>query len=151
MKVILLQDIKGTGKKGDIKNVSDGYARNFLLGKGLAVEATAKNLTELQGKKDSEQHKVDVARAEAQKQADLLKDQKVVVRAKGGQGGKLFGAVTLGHVAEAIEKQFGFSVEKRKLSTNLEMKNIGDYAAEAKLYNGVVAKFTVSVELDSNG
>ena len=66
MKVILLQDIKGTGKKGDIKNVSDGYARNFLLGKGLAVEATAKNLTELQGKKDSEQHKVDVARAEAQ-------------------------------------------------------------------------------------
>ena len=151
MKVILLQDIKGTGKKGDIKNVSDGYARNFLLGKGLAVEATAKNLTELQGKKDSEQHKVDVARAEAQKQADLLKDQKVVVRAKGGQGGKLFGAVTLGHVADAIEKQFGFSVEKRKLSTNLEMKNIGDYAAEAKLYNGVVAKFTVSVELDSNG
>lgn len=151
MKVILLQDIKGTGKKGDIKNVSDGYARNFLLGKGLAVEATAKNLTELQGKKDSEQHKVDVARAEAQKQADLLKDQKVVVRAKGGQSGKLFGAVTLGHVAEAIEKQFGFSVEKRKLSTNLEMKNIGDYAAEAKLYNGVVAKFTVSVELDSNG
>ena len=126
MKVILLQDIKGTGKKGDIKNVSDGYARNFLLGKGLAVEATAKNLTELQGKKDSEQHKVDVARAEAQKQADLLKDQKVVVRAKGGQGGKLFGAVTLGHVAEAIEKQFGFSVEKRKLSTNIEMKNIGD-------------------------
>ena len=151
MKVILLQDIKGTGKKGDIKNVSDGYARNFLLGKGLAVEATAKNLTELQGKKDSEQHKVDVARAEAQKQADLLKDQKVVVLAKGGQGGKLFGAVTLGHVADAIEKQFGFSVEKRKLSTNLEMKNIGDYAAEAKLYNGVVAKFTVSVELDSNG
>lgn len=151
MKVILLQDIKGTGKKGDIKNVSDGYARNFLLGKGLAVEATAKNLTELQGKKDSEQHKVDVARAEAQKQADLLKDQKVVVRAKGGQGGKLFGAVTLGHVADAIEKQFGFSVEKRKLSTNLEMKNVGLYAAEAKLYNGVSAKFTVSVELDENG
>lgn len=151
MKVILLQDIKGTGKKGDIKNVSDGYARNFLLGKGLAVEATAKNLTELQGKKDSEQHKVDVARAEAQKQADQLKDQKVIVRAKGGQNGKLFGAVTLGHVAEAIEKQFGFAVEKRKLSTNLEMKNIGDYAAEAKLYSGVIAKFTVSVELDANG
>ena len=151
MKVILLQDVKGTGKQGEIKNVSDGYARNFLLGKGLAVEATPKNLTELQGKKDSEQHKVDVARAEAQKQADKLKDQTVVVLAKAGQGGKLFGAVTVGHVAEAIEKQFGFFVEKRKLSTNLEMKNIGKYAAEAKLFNGVTAKFTVSVELDGNG
>ncbi len=151
MKVILLQDIKGTGKKGDVKNVSDGYARNFLLGKGLAVEATAKNLTELQGKKDSEQHKVDVARAEAQKQADMLKDQKVVVRARCGQNGRLFGTVTLGNVAEAIEKQFGFAVDKRKLSVALEMKNIGDYAAEAKLFNGVSTKFTVAVEGDSNG
>lgn len=151
MKVILLQDIKGTGKKGDIKNVSDGYARNFLLGKGLAVEATPKNLTELQGRKDSEQHKIDVARAQTQKQADQLKDQKVIVYAKAGQGGRLFGAVTLGNVADAIEKQFGFSVEKRKLSTNVEMKNIGQYAAEAKLYNGVTAKFTVCVELDANG
>lgn len=151
MKVILLQDIKGTGKQGEIKNVSDGYARNFLIGKGLAVEATPKNLNELQGKKDSQQHKIDVARAEAQAQADRLKDQTVVVHAKGGQGGKLFGAVTLGHVADAIAAQFGFTVDKRKLSTNLEMKNIGTYAAEAKLFQGVTAKFTVSVELDING
>ena len=103
MKVILLQDVKGTGKKGDVKNVSDGFARNFLIGKGLAVEATPKNLTELQGKKDSAQHKIDVARQEAQEQAAKLKDQTVTVRAKAGQGGKLFGAVTPAHIAEAVE------------------------------------------------
>ncbi len=151
MKVIFLKDVKGSGKAGEIKTVSDGYARNFLLGKGLAVEATPKNLTELQGKKDSEQHKIDVARADAQAQADKLNGKTVIVKAKGGQGGRLFGAVTLGHVADAIEKQFGFSVEKRKLSTDVEMKNIGKYNAEAKLFNGVAAKFTVSVELEENG
>ncbi|MBR6760942.1 MAG: 50S ribosomal protein L9 [Oscillospiraceae bacterium] len=149
MKVILLQDIKGTGKKGDVKNVSDGYARNFLIGKGLAVEATPKNLTELQGKKDSEQHKIDVARQEAEAQAAKLTDQKIIVRAKAGQNGKLFGAVTLGHVADALEKQLGFAVDKRKLTVSSEMKNVGTYSAEAKLFNGVTAKFTVSVELEN--
>ncbi len=149
MKVILLQDIKGTGKKGDVKNVSDGYARNFLIGKGLAVEATPKNLTELQGKKDSEQHKIDVARQEAEAQAAKLTDQKIIVRAKAGQNGKLFGAVTLGHVADALEKQLGFAVDKRKLTVSSEMKNVGTYSAEAKLFSGVTAKFTVSVELEN--
>lgn len=149
MKVILLQDIKGTGKKGDVKNVSDGYARNFLIGKGLAVEATPKNLTELQGKKDSEQHKIDVARQEAEAQAAKLTVQKIIVRAKAGQNGKLFGAVTLGHVADALEKQLGFAVDKRKLTVSSEMKNVGTYSAEAKLFNGVTAKFTVSVELEN--
>lgn len=149
MKVILLQDIKGTGKKGDVKNVSDGYARNFLIGKGLAIEATPKNLTELQGKKDSEQHKIDVARQEAQEQAAKLKDQTVTVRAKAGQGGKLFGAVTPAHIADAIEAQFGFAVDKRKITASVEIKNVGTYSAEAKLFNGVTAKFTVSVVLDN--
>lgn len=149
MKVILLQDIKGTGKKGDVKNVSDGYARNFLIGKGLAIEATPKNLTELQGKKDSEQHKIDVARQEAQEQAAKLKDQTVTVRAKAGQGGKLFGAVTPAHIADAIEEQFGFAVDKRKITASVEIKNVGTYSAEAKLFNGVTAKFTVSVVLDN--
>lgn len=149
MKVILLQDIKGTGKKGDVKNVSDGYARNFLIGKGLAIEATPKNLTELQGKKDSEQHKIDVARQEAQAQADQLKDKTITIRAKAGQNGKLFGAVTPAHVAEAIEAQLGFAVDKRKISIAQEMKNVGTCSAEAKLFNGVAAKFTVSVVLDN--
>lgn len=145
MKVILLQDIKGTGKKGEIKNVSDGYARNFLIGKGLAAEATAANLNKLEGEKASAQHKIDVARQEANAQAEKLNGKTVTVKAKAGQGGRLFGAVTLGNVADAISAQFGFTVDKRKLSVSSEMKNAGDYSAEAKLYAGISAKFTVSV------
>ncbi len=145
MKVILLQDVKGTGKKGDIKNVSDGYARNFLIGKGLAAEATAANLNKLEGEKASAQHKIDVAKQDANAQAEKLNGKTVTVKAKAGQGGRLFGAVTLGNVADAISAQFGFSVDKRKLSVSSEMKNAGDYSAEAKLYAGISAKFTVSV------
>ncbi|MBR3268898.1 MAG: 50S ribosomal protein L9 [Oscillospiraceae bacterium] len=149
MKVILLQDVKGTGKKGEIKNVSDGYARNFLIGKGLAAEATAANINKLEGQKASEQHKIDVAKQEAETQAAKISGKTVVVKAKAGQGGKLFGAVTLGNVADAISEQFGFAVDKRKLSTGSEMKNAGDYTAEAKLYAGITAQFTVSVVPDN--
>ena len=145
MKVILLQDVKGTGKKGEIKNVSDGYARNFLLGKGLAAEATPANLNKLAGQKASAQHKIDVAKQEAADQAAKLEGKKLVIRAKAGQGGRLFGAVTPGNVADELEKQFGFAIDKRKLNIGSEMKNAGDYSAEAKLYAGITAKFTVSV------
>lgn len=149
MKVILLADVKGTGKKGEIKNVSDGYARNFLLGKGLAVEATPENLNKLAGQKASEQHKIDVATQEAKEQAAKLSGKTVTVKAKGGQGGRLFGSVTLGAVAAAVEEQLGFAVDKRKLSVSGEMKNVGDYSAEAKFYGGVSAKFTVAVVLEN--
>lgn len=149
MKVILLADVKGTGKKGDIKNVSDGYARNFLLGKGLAVEATPANLNKLEGQKASAQHKEDVARAEAEAQAAKLSGKKVTVRAKGGTGGRLFGAVTPGAVADAIEAQYGIALDKRKLTVSSDMKNEGDYSAEAKFFGGVSAKFTVTVVIDN--
>ncbi|HAM68299.1 MAG TPA: 50S ribosomal protein L9 [Ruminococcus sp.] len=145
MKVILLQDVKGTGKKGEIKNVSDGFARNFLIGKGLAVEATNANINKLEGQKASAQHKVDVAVAEAKEQAAKLEGKKVVIRAKAGQGGRLFGAVTPGNVADVLKEQFGFDLDKRKITVSGEMKNEGDYSAEAKFYSGISAKFTVSV------
>lgn len=145
MKVILLQDVKGTGKKGEIKNVSDGFARNFLIGKGLAVEATPANLNKLEGQKASAQHKVDVAVQEAKEQAAKLEGKKVVIRAKAGQGGRLFGAVTPGNVADVLKEQFGFELDKRKITVSGEMKNEGDYSAEAKFYSGISAKFTVSV------
>ncbi|HBI86018.1 MAG TPA: 50S ribosomal protein L9 [Ruminococcus sp.] len=145
MKVILLQDVKGTGKKGDVKNVSDGYARNFLIGKGLAVEATPANINKLEGQKASQQHKIDVAKQEAEAQAARLKDKKITIRAKAGQGGRLFGAITPGNVADAIAEQIGFAVDKRKITVSGEMKNAGDYSAEAKLYAGISAKFTVCV------
>lgn len=144
MKVILLQDVKGSGKKGDIKEVADGYARNFLLAKGLALEATSKNLSDLAGKKASEQHKIDVEKQSAQDTADAVNGKKVVTKAKAGQGGKLFGAVTAGNIADLIEAQLGHKIEKKKISIG-EIKGFGTYEADIRLYNGISAKVTVEV------
>ena len=110
MKVIFMQDVKGSGKKGEVKNVSDGYARNMLLKKGLAVEATPQNLSELSGKQSSAAHKIDVEKQNAQAIADKLKGQTVHAAAKAGNGGRLFGAVTAAQIAECIEKQFGCKI-----------------------------------------
>lgn len=145
MKVIFTQDVKGSGKKGEVKEVSDGYARNFLIGKGLAVEASAKNLSDLAGKKASEQHKADVAKQEAIDAAASLKDKSVVIKAKAGAGGKLFGAVTAGHVADAVAEQLGVKTDKKKVSLSSEIKAFGTYSAEIKLYQGVSAEISVKV------
>ena len=145
MKVIFVQDVKGSGKKGEVKEVSDGYARNFLIGKGLAVEATAKNLSDLNGKKSSEQHKADVAKQEAIDNAAKIKGKSVTIKGNAGAGGKLFGAVTAGHVADAIAEQLGVKVEKKKVTLNMEIKAFGGYTAEIKLYPGISEKITVSV------
>lgn len=142
MKVILIQDIKGTGKKGDIKEVADGYARNFLISKGLALEATPKNLSDLAGKKSSEQHKIDVEKQNAQEIATAINGKKVVAKAKAGQGGKLFGAITSANVAELIEQQLGRKIEKKKIAVG-EIKSFGTFEAEIRLYNGISAKVTV--------
>ena len=145
MKVILLQDVKGTGKKGEIHEVKDGYAINCLIKKGLAQEATAKNLNLLQGQKDAAQHKIDVERANAQEIAAKLEGKKVVVAAKAGQNGRLFGTVTAKEVSAAIKQSLGCEVDKKKINIALKIEGFGDFAAEARLYTGVSAKFTVSV------
>ncbi|MGN0696167.1 MAG: 50S ribosomal protein L9 [Oscillospiraceae bacterium] len=145
MKVIFLQDVKGSGKKGEIKEVSDGYARNFLIGKGLACEATNKNLSDLAGKKSSEQHKADVAKQEALANAARIKGGKVTIRAKAGQGGKLFGSVTAGSVADAVSEQLGVKTDKKKISLGTEIKAFGTYTAEVKFMAGVSEKITVDV------
>ncbi|MBQ8568589.1 MAG: 50S ribosomal protein L9 [Oscillospiraceae bacterium] len=145
MKVIFLQDVKGSGKKGEVKEVSDGYARNFLIGKGLACEATAKNLSDLQGQKSSAQHKADVAKQEAMDSAAAIKGKTVVCKAKAGQGGKLFGAVTAGNIAELIGSQLGIKVEKKKVSLSNEIKAFGTYTAEVKFMAGISEKITVEV------
>ncbi len=145
MKVILLEDVKGTGKKGEIKEVKDGYANNCLLRKGLAKEATAQNINILQGQKDSAQHKIDVERAEAQAVAEKLEGKKVVVTAKAGQNGRLFGTVTSKEVSAAIKAMLGCDVDKKKINIAAKIEGFGDFAAEARLYAGVVAKFTVNV------
>ncbi|MBQ4095136.1 MAG: 50S ribosomal protein L9 [Oscillospiraceae bacterium] len=143
MKVILIRDVKGSGKAGDVINVADGYARNFLIGKGLAVEATAKNINELNGKKASAQHKLDVEKAENLAIKEKLDGKAVSIKAKAGQGGKLFGAITAQNVSDAIAKEFGVSIEKKKINLSTEIKAFGDFTAEIKLSQGVSFKMTV--------
>lgn len=145
MKVILVKDVKGSGKAGDTLNVAEGYARNFLLKNGLAVEASAKNLNELAGKKASEQHKLDVEKAENEKIAAALEGKDVTITAKAGQGGKLFGAVKTSAVAEAIAKQHSVKIDKKKIIMNSEIKSFGDFEATIKMSQGVSCKLTVKV------
>ncbi len=144
MKVIFIQDVKGTAKAGEVKEVADGFARNSLLPKKLAVEATPENMSLLNGKKASEQHKIDVARAEALEFAEKLKGKKVTLKAKAGQGGKLFGSVTASNIADEISKQLGVKVEKKKISV-ADIKAFGTYTAEIKLYTGISASVSVEV------
>jgi len=145
MKVIFLQDVKGSGKKGEVKNVSDGYARNFLIGKGLAVEATPKNMNILDGQNASAQHKKDVEKQNAEEIASVINGKTVKAVAKAGNGGKLFGSVTASNIAELIEKQFDRKIDKKKISMKTDIKNFGTYEVEIKLYTGVTAKVTVDV------
>lgn len=148
MKVILLQDVQGTGKKGEIKEVKDGFGRNCLIKKGLAQEATPQNLNLLQGQKDKAQHKIDVDTQNAKDIAAALEGKTVVVKAKAGQNGRLFGTVTAKEVSAAIKQSLGLDVDKKKITIDIKIEGFGNFAASARLYSGVSAKFTVSVEQD---
>ncbi len=144
MKVILNQDVKGKGKKGELITVSDGYARNFLFPRNLAVEANATSLNELKNREESKAHHLAEEKAAAEQNKAKINGKTLVIKAKSGNGGKLFGAVTVKEVAEKIKTDFAVDVDRRKISMN-DIKNYGDYTAEVKLYNGVVASVTVSV------
>ena len=145
MKVILLKDVQGSGKAGDTINVADGYARNFLLSKGLAIEATAKNINDLAGKKASAQHKLDVEKAENEKIASTLEGKEVVIKAKAGQGGKLFGAVTSATVSDALKEQFSQYVDKKKINLKSDIKSFGDFSAVIKMTQGVSCSIKIKV------
>ena len=145
MKVILLEDVKGSGKKGDLINAADGYARNFLIPKKLAMEATA---SAINNKKVQDEAKLHHAKVELEKAEDLKKKldgQTVTVKAKAGQAGKLFGSVTAKEVATALSKQFGIDVDKKKISLESEIKVFGTFSFDYKLHNGVVAAMKVMV------
>lgn len=145
MKVILIKDVKGSGKAGDVLNVADGFARNFLIGRGLAIEATQKNLNDLQGKKESEQHKLKVEKDEAEAVAKKLEGKTVVAKAKAGAGGKLFGSITSATIADLISAQYGTKIDKKKISLSNELKQFGDYSCEIKMTQGVSCKMKISV------
>ena len=144
MQVILTQDVKGTGKKGQLCKVADGYARNFLLKKGLTVEATSGAVNEMKAKQASKEHHAAVERQAAQDTADQLNEKTVKIFAKAGAGGKLFGSVTAKEIGEAVKKNLGVEVDKRKISV-AEIKAFGTYEAEIKLHPGISAKVYVVV------
>ena len=144
MKVVLKQDVKGQGKAGQLVNVSDGYARNFLFPRNLAVPADAQVMSELKTKDEAAQYHAKVEKDAALAAAAQLKDKALKITARAGSGGRLFGSVTTKEVAEALEKQYGIKIDKRKI-TMADIKAFGDYTAEVKLYTGVVAEVTVTV------
>ena len=144
MKVVLLADVKGQGKKGQLVNVSDGYARNFLFPKKLAVEADNAALNELKNREESKAHhkqeEINAAKATAEK----LEGKSVKIIAKAGTGGRLFGSVTSKEIATEIKNSLGIEIDRKKM-TVADIKNFGEYTAEIKLYQGITAKITVVV------
>lgn len=144
MKVILKQDVKGQGKSGELVSVSDGYARNFLFPRGLAVPADAQAMTELRNREESAEYHARVEKQAALDAAEKLKDKIVKISAKAGSAGRLFGSVTTKEVAEELGRQFDIHVDKRKISMD-DIKAFGSYKAEIKLPQGVTAHVTVMV------
>ena len=145
MKVILQQDVKGKGKKGELVNVSDGYARNFLFPKGLALEANAGNLNVMNTQNAAKAHKLAEEIAAAKATADKLSGKTVTISARMGDNGKLFGAITAKEISEAINSQLGIDVDKRKVSTE-PIKACGTYNASVKLYTDINAAIFVVVK-----
>lgn len=144
MKVILTQDVKNLGKKGEMVSTSDGYARNFLFPRKLAVEANAQSMTELKNREDSKNHKIALEKAAANEAAAALGGKTIKITAKAGQNGKLFGSVTAKEIAETVKKHLGIDIDKRKITVE-DIKTFGTFPAQAKFYQGITADFFVSV------
>ena len=144
MKVILLQDVKGHGKKGELCNVSDGYARNFLFPKKLAAIADNTAMNDLKNKEAAAAHHKQEEINAANATAKVLNGKTVSISAKSGSNGKLFGSVTSKEIAAEIKKSLGVEIDRKKMSV-ADIKNFGEYTAEIKLYTGITAKITVKV------
>lgn len=145
MKVVLLKDIKGTGKKGDIKEVADGYAKNFLLKQGLAKEANKTAIAENEFQKNATAYHKEVERQEALKLAKQIEGKVVNLKIKCGENGKTFGSVTSKEIADALNNSFGFNLDKRKIELKEPLKTIGTYTITAKVYPEISAKFTLNI------
>ena len=145
MKVILCADVKGQGKKDQIVEVSDGYARNFLFPKKLAIPADAKGINEAKNKEASKQHKIDVERQNAKDIAERLKGVKVVFEYAAGPDKKLYGSVTAKDIADALQKNHSIVIDKRKISLPAPIKSFGEFVADVKLYTDVSGKIQIEV------
>ena len=146
MKVILLTDVKGSGKKDEIINVSDGYARNFLFPKKMAVEATPGAMKEIERKRAAEAAREAERRAQAEEKARQLKDKTVTVLVKCGEKGRLYGSITNAEIAEQLEKQHGIQVDKKKIDLPDPIRTVGDVEVDVWLYSGITTRMVVHVE-----
>ena len=145
MKVILLQDIKALGKKGELCDVSDGYARNYLMPRKLAKEANAQAMNEYKNAENSKNFKIESQKAEAEAHKKVLEGKTFKMTAKAGQGGRLFGSITSKQVADEIKKQYNIPIDKRKVVLERDIKEFGTYKAEVKLYTGISANIDIQV------
>ena len=148
MEVILKEDIKGVGKKDQIINANDGYARNFLFPKKLAVEANKENLAKLKAKQDGQSFHRAQELELAKKQADEIGKIKVVLKVKAGDNGKIFGGITSKEIAESLKNEFNLDIDKKKIMLKETIKTLGRISVEIKLYEGVIAKLAVIIEAE---
>lgn len=146
MKVILLQDVKGVGKKDEIVNASDGYVNNFLFPKNLALEATPQNLSRLKAKQDKDAANKQQALDEARELGKKVEEVTVKIKGKAGDSGKLFGAVTNKEVAHELEQQSGLKIDRKKISLTRDIKAIGEYSADVKLHPKVTIRLKIKVD-----
>ena len=149
MKVILLQDIKGTGKKDQIVETSDGYARNYLLPRKLAKEATAEAVNSLERSKGADRHRQEVRRQQAEVLSRELKGKVIQLEVRGGENGKLFGSITNDQIASALKEQHGLDIDKRKLEQEEPIKSAGQSFVTLKLYSGISTRMIVNVKIKS--
>ncbi len=145
MKVILLQDIKGVGKKDEVINASDGYARNFLFPKNMALEASSENMNKLKAKQDANQYKKLVEKQEAQKMAENLKTIILKIKVKAGENQKIFGSITSKEISENLKEQYKIQIDKKKIELKEPIKTLGCFSVIIKLYEGVVANLKVQI------
>ncbi|MBR5277663.1 MAG: 50S ribosomal protein L9 [Clostridia bacterium] len=146
MKVILLEDVKGQGKKGELINTSDGYARNFLFPKKLAKPADASSIKEIETKKESQAFHLAEEKKKAEETKAFLSDKKIVFKTSGGADGRLYGAVTTKDVSDKIEKDLGLKIDKKSISISTTIKTAGEYTAKIKLFQGITADLKLIVE-----
>lgn len=149
MKVILLKDVKGTGKKDQVLEVSDGYARNFLLPRKLAREATAEALNAVESARKAEAHRAAVRLAEAEENARALKGKVIQISARGGEGGKLYGTVTNEQIAQALRAQHGVEIDKRRIELEEPIKTAGQTLCTVRLTAGVTTRMLVNVTVEN--
>lgn len=145
MKVILLENVKKKGKKGDVVNVPDGYAKNFLFPKNLAKEATSQSLTELFNEKSSNEHKKELEKSKAEEIAEIIKEKIIKITSKAGKNGKLFGSVTTKDIVNKIKEVFDVDIDKHKIVLESDIKAFGTYRFSVKLYPGIAVQMAVMI------